>query len=271
VILDRIRLKEELKKRAEGRGGEAHKKNWSNTRMSRQDPFYSVKDKIVTNLTKFRDDFQRFESLSTRSTDYATLSASLKSTLSAIEADVKDLNQTIAIVESNRARFTQISNEELESRRAFVNETKSTLASYKNSRLLSAQAVHRDLVSNVGHQNSRFTRAIDYQTNREGDDYVNSSASQQQTLIKQQDSVLDSMDDALKRLSDISVDINSSLEEQQQMLTETDESLDSAQLNMNFVLKKMDKLLKTSDRGRICCVIGLFFLAIILVIIIVYV
>jgi len=45
-------------------------------------------------------------------------------------------------------------------------------------------------------------------------------------------------------------------------LNALDEDMDTAQLSMNNALRKMDKLLKSSDKGRICLIICLFFLAI---------
>ncbi len=41
-----------------------------------------------------------------------------------------------------------------------------------------------------------------------------------------------------------------------------DEDIDTAQLSMSNALRKMDKLLKSSDKGRLCLIVCLFFLAI---------
>ena len=240
--------------------------------MASRDPFYAVKDKVQNSLTKVRADFSRFDSLSTRSADYATLLGQLRQQVNGIETDVKDLAQTIVIVEQNRVRFTSISDEELASRKAFVDTTKQSLATY-TSTLRSAQNKlnndnRKDLMPAAGP--SRFSSAAATSGNREQDDYVSSAAQQQQTLIKQQDVVLEDMDAALARLSNISNDINAELVEQDAMLNELDSGMDEAQGNMNIVLKKMDKLLKTSDRGRICCIIGLFFLVVLLLILIFY-
>ena len=46
--------------------------------MASRDPFYAVKDKVQNSLTKVRSDFSRFDSLSTRSADYATLLQQLR-------------------------------------------------------------------------------------------------------------------------------------------------------------------------------------------------
>jgi len=240
--------------------------------MSR-DPFYSVKDKVVGLLSKLKVDFSRFDSLTSRSPEYNSLQTSIRQQLDAIDTDCKDLAQTIVIVESNRPRFPQITEQELNSRKGFVSETQAALQAYREQLRRSATKQsnenRRDLMQPG--QQSRFTSAASSQVNREQDDYVSSAQSQQQALVKQQDLVLDDMEGALMRLGNIGDDIETELKEQDLMLTEVDENMDTAQGNMNLVLKKMDKLLKTSDRGRICCVIGLFFLAILLVILIFYV
>jgi len=246
--------------------------------MSR-DPFYAVKDKVSGLLVKLKADYDRFNSVSPHSADYATLSNSLRQQVSAIDTDCKDLGQTIIIVEQNRSRFPTISDTELSSRRSFVSTTLTTLATYNAELRRSAQRAANDNRKQLmqpthntasSSSQSRFSQAASSQRDREQDDYVASASQQQQTLIKQQDVVLDDMDQALARLGNISNDINAELVEQDAMLNEMDSQMDEAQGNFGIVLKKMDKLLMTSDRGRICCILGLFFVAVILIIIIVY-
>ena len=241
--------------------------------MASRDPFYAVKDKVQASLLRVRSDFSRFDSLSTRSADYATLLASLRQSVTGIETDVKDLAQTIVIVEQNRARFTSISDDELAGRKQFVDSTRATLATYTSTLRTAQNKLNNDnrkelMPAAAGA--SRFSSAAQQSGTREQDDYVSSAAQQQQQLIRQQDVVLEDMDAALARLGNISNDINAELVEQDAMLNELDTGMDEAQGNFNIALKKMDKLLKTSDRGRICCIIGLFFLAILLLILIFY-
>jgi len=239
--------------------------------MSR-DPFYSVKDKVQNLLTKLRTDFSRLETLSTRSADFSSLTASLRTQLSTIEVDVNDLAQTIVIVEQNRQRFPSISQQELDGRKGFVNETKSTLSNYADTlKRLQQKAANeqRKALMDSTSSSSRFSSAASSSHGKESDDYVNNASSQQAQLYKQQDVVLDDMDAALARLGNISNDINSELVEQDAMLNEMDAEMDDAQGNMNVVLKKMDKLLKSSDKGRICCIIGLFCLCLLLLFLII--
>jgi hypothetical protein len=224
-------------------------------------------------LGTLKADFGRWETLSTRSADYGTLLASLRQQVSAIDTDCKDLAQTCVIVEQNRARFPSISDAELASRRAFVSSSVSTLSAYSEAlrraqQRLAADA-RRDLMPGSGSA-SRFSSAASTAGSREQDDVVASASQQQQSLVKQQDVVLEDMDAALARLGNISNDINAELVEQDAMLNEMDSQMDEAQGNFAVVLKKMDKMLMTSDRGRICCILALFAVAVILLVVIIY-
>ena len=228
--------------------------------------------KVTGLLATLKADFSRWESLSSRSADYSSLAASLRQQVSAIDTDCKDLAQTCVIVEQNRARFPSISDAELASRRAFVSSSVSTLSLYSDALRRAQQRLQadarRDLMPASGP--SRFSSAAHTSAGREQDDVVASASQQQQSLIKQQDVVLEDMDAALARLGNISNDINAELVEQDAMLNEMDSQMDEAQGNFSVVLKKMDKMLMTSDRGRICCILALFAVAVILLIIIFY-
>jgi syntaxin 6 len=239
--------------------------------MSR-DPFYAVKDKVSDSLNRVNVDITSLSSLSNRSAGFNTLAASVKSTLSTIEGNLNDLSQTIVIVEKHRARFANITDDELENRRQYVRDTQEKLNEFQSTLRQLQQKSQVDTRANLVAQssNSRFSAGIASNNNREQDDFVQAAHSQQQTLINKQDIVLEDMEHALARLGNLSNDIQTELITQGDMLNELDESMDEAQGQMNIVLKKMDKILKTSDRGRICCIIGLFLVAVILLGVIVF-
>jgi len=235
--------------------------------MASRDPFYSVKDKVTGLVNKLRSDFSTFATLSTRSSDFQSLSAQLKQQLSAVEVDLNDLAQTIIIVEQNRPRFPSITEAELNIRKQFVNETKSALQTWNDQlkrAINKSTAEQRRALMDQPSTSNRFSGAMNNASTRAGDDFVSSSAQQQAQLYKQQDVVLEDMDAALARLSNISQDITSELVEQDHMLTEVDESMDEAKGSMNNVIKKMDKLLGQSDKGRYCCIATLVVVVIIL-------
>lgn len=78
----------------------------------------------------------------------------------------------------------------------------------------------------------------------------------------QQDLVMDDMSHALDRLTGIGQTINQQLVESEHQLAGLDEDLDTAKLSMDNALRKMDKLLKSSDKGRLCLIVVLFILAV---------
>lgn len=238
------------------------------------DPFYSVKDEILGLSTKLNSEFSRFEALSSRSADSVALLTSIKQQISVVDKYCKDLSQTILIVENNRVRFPSISENELNSRKLFVTEVKKQLNSYQQQLIRSSMKTvnenRRDLIyQGSAGRSSKFTSTISSQLNPKPADYVSANQNQQQTLIKQQDLVLEDMETSLARLAGIGEVINIEFIDQGKMLNQLDSGLDETQGNMKIVLNKMDKLLKTSNRGRICCIIGLFFLIILFIILII--
>merc|ERR1711979_146415 len=83
---------------------------------------------------------------------------------------------------------------------------------------------------------------------------------EQQQIIRQQDEALSALSDSVKRLGDTATTINVELKEQQQMLEELDEDIDKETEKLNFVMKKVGRLLQTSDTKQLCVIIALFVL-----------
>ena len=59
------------------------------------------------------------------------------------------------------------------------------------------------------------------------------------------------------------------LHDQQKMLEELDEDIDRETEKLNFVMKKIGRLLKTSDHKQLCVVIALFVLFMVLLFLII--
>lgn len=78
------------------------------------------------------------------------------------------------------------------------------------------------------------------------------------------------MTSALDRLQNLAGDINTEIKTQDVMLSELDSELDEAGGTMQRTLKRLDKLLKTSDKGRLGCIAILFVIALALLFIIIY-
>lgn len=148
--------------------------------------------------------------------------------------------------------------------------------------------------------NSRFSASANAEASRGNDDFVQASRQSAMALEAQQDLVMDDMSHALDRLHGIGTTINEQLEESKQYEATTtstaedmqasvghplspsliafacsccvlclrsnlaglDDDLDRAKLSMDNALRKMEKLLKSSDKGRLCLILILFILAV---------
>jgi len=242
-----------------------------------RDPFYAVKDKVQQSLTDLRASIGRAEEVlkqGGQANEVEPVLQQARSDISLIHIDVKDLSQTITIVEENRSRFPSIDNRELDSRRGFVTDAKTSLSQYDEqikriaTRAQSQAAKKKALLQGgggllqQGDGSSRFQSSANDEAVRANDDYVASSRQSAQLMEHQQDIVLDDMSHALERLQGISDTINTQLVENEHQLGELGEDLDQAKLSMDNALKKMNKLLKSSDKGRLCCIVLLFVLAI---------
>jgi len=243
-----------------------------------RDPFYIVKEKVHDLITKLSFDFDRWRDLletTNTSTDkeFAAVGQSLRVAIKKLNYDLNDLAKTISIVTENRLRFKDISDQELDSRKKFVNDMKAivdgceeTLNSDRTKRKLDSDQRESLLAETKVQQRVGLNREIE----REGDEFVENKHQEQLLLQKKQDVVLDDMSAALARLGDISDTINVELKVGNKMLGELDVQLGETEDKMNIVMLKLDKLLGNSDRGRLGCIIFLILVAVALILALVY-
>ena len=99
----------------------------------------------------------------------------------------------------------------------------------------------------------------------ENDHFVRGEQQSQELMVRQQDEQLDTLALGVGRLGNMAHVIKDEVDEQKVMLDALDEDLDKAAEKMNFVMGSLAKLLKTSSKGIICLVIGLFITLFVLV------
>jgi len=71
------------------------------------------------------------------------------------------------------------------------------------------------------------------------------------TMMKDQDSQLDTISTAVGRLKDIGHEINSELKVQDKLLDEIDDQTQSASSQMRNAMKALNKLANDSDNGKL--------------------
>jgi len=103
--------------------------------MPRPHPPFAVRSEVQHSLSVVNELHKRWKEIHKSAAgadteEYEWTKSELLSGLRSIEWDLKDLEETIAIVQSNRAKFG-LSDEEIESRRRFVDDTRSSIANIR--------------------------------------------------------------------------------------------------------------------------------------------
>jgi len=91
-----------------------------------------------------------------------------------------------------------------------------------------------------------------------------------QDFIKQQDDQLDEISDIAQRLQVQASTINQELQDQNAMIRQLDTEVDMNLEKMNFVMKKLAKLMKTNDSKTLCTILILLGILIVLFMLVFY-
>lgn len=249
-------------------------KNSRGMSKSQADPFYTVRDNVSSNVERIKLKRERFQHMigtvntATDST-FRELRKGIIKDLRVVEKDVKGLRGAIDMVEKNREKFPHIGDNELDSRKRFVedsqrsaNEVKSYIESLPVRQKIEADEklsrsggdVNNPLESNIRDANSRF---------------IDDQQSQTTHMIRQQDDSLDQLGRSVDRLGTIGRDINTEIKEQNVLLGHLENDIDETAERMNVVQAALSKLLKTKDGCQIWTIVilgGILILLIALVI-----
>jgi sulfite reductase alpha subunit-like flavoprotein len=160
------------------------------------------------------------------------------------------------MIRQNPSKF-QIARNEIKDREGFISSTRSRLNEIRE--LVGGKAtlarMEADKQSMLAAANDPRRSAIDQANQR----FVSNQQSQQQMIMQHQDNQLDELARCTERLNENATVINVELQEQARMLDQLETDLDRETERMNFVMKRMGKLLKTSDTGQlytIVCLMG---------------
>jgi len=97
---------------------------------------------------------------------------------------------------------------------------------------------------------------------RDNQDFLDNQSQDQTQIVRQQDNDLTLLSQSAQRLGETARTINTELRDQERMLQELDDDIDREAEKLNFVMKRMGRLMQTSDNKQLCLIIGLFLLAV---------
>lgn len=234
--------------------------------LSSGDPYYAAQNEIEDTVRKAVYLFQKWRAqLVTNGGAYNSTTGRSSNSLKLLEDelvpelrqitfDLEDIKTTIQVVEKNPTRF-QVTPAQLQQRKRFLEETTKTVQGIQNT--LAQQISSSPQTSHVSSATSTNLHA----RNRT---FMDSHSNHHQVLLQQQDEQLEELALSADRLHQTAVVINEELEDQQRMLTELDEDIDREAERMSFVMRRMSRLLKTTDTRQLCLVLWLVLIVIVL-------
>lgn len=99
---------------------------------------------------------------------------------------------------------------------------------------------------------------------QDGNGFVAGQRTEQCQILAQQDEALQQLSLSAERLNQTAQVINVELRDQQAMLEDLEQDIDRETERLNFVMRRMGRLLKTSDSRLLCLIIGLTVLSVVL-------
>eukprot|EP00929_Paragymnodinium_shiwhaense_P121638 TRINITY_DN93960_c0_g1_i1.p1 TRINITY_DN93960_c0_g1~~TRINITY_DN93960_c0_g1_i1.p1 ORF type:complete len:250 (-),score=80.13 TRINITY_DN93960_c0_g1_i1:53-802(-) len=239
---------------------------------STTDPYYVAKDDVQSAIKETQKMHKEWKKLldsenTAKSRAFQELHANLAGELRQLDFDLKDITATISMVEGNRSRF-QIDDAEIGRRKAFVQESRAAVQAIQNDvtspgTTAKIENDKRQLLARQ-EQDRRGNEDSRRQVERENDAFLQRQRQEQAQIIRQQDDALEELGKSAQRLNQVATTINIELQDQQKMLKELDDDIERETEKLNFVMKRMGKLLKTSDNKQLCLIIALFVLALVL-------
>jgi hypothetical protein len=243
------------------------------------DPYYVAKEEVEAALKRVQDMVSEWKRLlraenTARCARFQELHAEISGELVNLDLDLKDITATINMVEDHRdnPKFNYVSAGEITSRKEFVKASLAVVREIQDSVSgRSAQAkIEADKRQVLQGSSSRSGgQAHDRRAEKDNEDFLARQRQDQQRIIQNQDETLNDISKSALRLGEAAKTINMELQDQQQMLEDLDKDVDRETEKLNFVMKRMGRLLQTGDSKQLCLIIGLFVLMVVLIFLII--
>ena len=237
------------------------------------------------------------------------LLAELLSSLEAAEGDLGDLEEVLRVVESNRQRFPNLDDAELDSRRTFVRSSRRITLSIRDDLSTHAPKCARAATSGrggggseregllsgasspapavaagaqargggcggcgCGHATHELTPSCDPHASARAANAacLDGHAQLQQAQMEMQEETLDELHGAVGRLKELGHTMNDELSVQRRMMDELGSQVENASGAMASLKARMQLMAKSKDRGKFCAILLLSALLFMLVCLVLY-
>ncbi|KAF1784562.1 Syntaxin 6, N-terminal [Phytophthora cactorum] len=257
------------------------------------DPFYVFKDELESKVSAVNQKHAKWRAIldakdSPATKELPALTHQIEGAVATAEKSVKFLEETIVMVEANRAKFEHIDAAEIANRKAFVAATRKVgeLWRYRSGRrfilmhlVQELQAVSAEISTDAvkarirkeerklmqpARSSSSFRSNLTGQERNE--QFLEDEAQRQQ----EQDMSLAGLQTDITRLHGVTVEISSEVKHQNKMLDDLTDDVEEAQERMNFVMGRLSKLLKTKDKCQLGLILFLVAVLVVMVFLVVY-
>eukprot|EP01122_Echinamoeba_exundans_P005179 TRINITY_DN15348_c0_g1_i1.p1 TRINITY_DN15348_c0_g1~~TRINITY_DN15348_c0_g1_i1.p1 ORF type:complete len:257 (-),score=56.39 TRINITY_DN15348_c0_g1_i1:14-760(-) len=207
---------------------------------AQRDPFYRAKAEIQDTLKKLEESFERWE-VAIRTSDtigIVTQADATNNNVAEIEELLLDVEETIQIVEQDRARFN-IDDVEINSRKNFVTSTKKRVDVIKNE--LRKDSENRKKGKKGKGRYDDISKA--------NDEFIEGEAQAQDQIYADQEIHLDALQHTVGQLGEVSNAMRIELEEQNVMLDEINQEADETDGMLKGANKQITELLKHASKS----------------------
>ncbi|KAH9074240.1 t-SNARE [Lactarius deliciosus] len=218
------------------------------------DPYHEVQSEIQSSLQtaeQLRASFLRIRSTAHDGNEELEWARNeLKATLSTLDADLEDLEESVRIVETTGARMFGLDDREVIQRRRYVSHVRGEIEKMR------AEGQPNDSVSR--HPSSPIKGTSAHYINIKGgpsdaqdeDHQAQWARQEQQMMLQQQDQTINSIAGTLSTIAQQAGLMGSEISEHNEMLDDLDHSVDRTDSKLSDAMRKMRKFVRETEEKR---------------------
>ncbi|KAI8914929.1 syntaxin 6, N-terminal-domain-containing protein [Powellomyces hirtus] len=246
-----------------------------------EDPYFALKDEVEANVGNTTRLYAHWTELlkgpdtSAAGESFRRESEALREALLDIDEDLKALQETIGIVESNPGKF-RLDMREINARKQFVARTRATVQEMRTamtSPTSSKRAENDGREALFAKKSVRTTDPYgrtqeDYQMSNQR--FIEREAQQQQSLMQHQDQQLDGVLDTVGNLKEIATVMGREMDDQTALLVDLESNVDTTAGKLQLGMRRLNDFIKanadTKQQWTILILIIVLILLIVLII-----
>ncbi|KAF5356741.1 hypothetical protein D9756_006684 [Leucocoprinus leucothites] len=236
------------------------------------DPYHTVQQELETSLQnagQLFSSYRRIQNMARDDSEELTYARNeLKATLTTLEADLDDLEESVKIVESTDARMFGLDDAEVSKRRKYVGHVRKEIENMR-AELSAAPSSRRPPLPS---ESSTPAYPPSPRGGAPEDDQSAWAREEQQMMIRQQDDTMDSISGTLNTLAQQANLMGQEIGEHNELLDDLERNVDHTDNKLQGAMQRMRKFLRDSeDKGSGYCIIFLIIvlLALLLAVILV--